>query len=215
MTNPLATWNPAAGVWETEVTGLCGHSARFLETWPASGSMRNGSVYARPTPAPRTAGSASSSSPGLLPTPMTSDARAKGPADVGRNSPQLRAISELLPTPTVSDANGPGVHGDGGTDLRTSVSLLPTPRATDGTNGGPNQRGSSGDLMLPSAVMLLPTPRAQNGEERNQTIWARDPSEPQNLGNALAFVLPPKPREATDPPPGDGRHGKQLSIEED
>jgi len=37
-------------------------------------------------------------------------------------------------------------------------SLLPTPRATDGTKGGPNQRGSSGDLMLPSAVQLLPTP---------------------------------------------------------
>lgn len=33
------------------------------------------------------------------------------------------------------------------------LTLLPTPRATDGTKGGPNQRGSSGDLMLPSAVM--------------------------------------------------------------
>jgi len=33
--------------------------------------------------------------------------------------------------------------------------LLPTPRATDGTKGGPNQPGSSGDLMLPSAVMNL------------------------------------------------------------
>lgn len=33
-----------------------------------------------------------------------------------------------------------------------SPKLLPTPRATDGTKGGPNQRGSSGDLMLPSAV---------------------------------------------------------------
>lgn len=39
--------------------------------------------------------------------------------------------------------------------------LLPTPRATDGTNGGPGQRGSSGDLMLPSAVALLPTPTSQ------------------------------------------------------
>jgi hypothetical protein len=38
---------------------------------------------------------------------------------------------------------------------------LPTPRATDGTKGGPNQRGSSGDLMLPSAVMrMMPTPTA-------------------------------------------------------
>src|SRR5690606_8792005 len=35
-------------------------------------------------------------------------------------------------------------------------------RATDGTKGGPNQRGSSGDLMLPSAVMLLPTLRASD-----------------------------------------------------
>jgi hypothetical protein len=42
--------------------------------------------------------------------------------------------------------------------------LLPTPRATDGTKGGPNQRGSSGDLMLPSAVHLLPTPTAKCAE---------------------------------------------------
>jgi DNA (cytosine-5)-methyltransferase 1 len=64
--------------------------------------------------------------------------------------------------------------------------LLPTPRATDGTKGGPNQGGSSGDLMLPSAVQLLPTPRSQNGEERNQNIWARPLDQPQNLKNALA-----------------------------
>lgn len=42
--------------------------------------------------------------------------------------------------------------------LALTGDLLPTPRATDGTKGGPNQRGSSGDLMLPSAVaQLLPT----------------------------------------------------------
>jgi DNA (cytosine-5)-methyltransferase 1 len=35
------------------------------------------------------------------------------------------------------------------------AAMLPTPRAPDGTKGGPNQRGSSGDLMLPSAVMNL------------------------------------------------------------
>src|SRR5690606_20084476 len=41
--------------------------------------------------------------------------------------------------------------------------LLPTPRATDGEKGGPNQRGSKGDLMLPSAVQLLPTPSTADG----------------------------------------------------
>lgn len=60
----------------------------------------------------------------LLPTPKTTDSRHSSPADLRRNEPGLRAI--------------------GG--------LLPTPRATDGTKGGPNQRGSPGDLMLPSAV---------------------------------------------------------------
>ncbi|WP_433701809.1 DNA cytosine methyltransferase [Nocardiopsis sp. CA-288880] len=85
----------------------------------------------------------------------------------------------LLPTPRVSDSAGPGVHGQGGLDLRTAISLLPTPRArdskgrgypdqlpnvveglallptpwaSDGTHGGPNQRGSKGDLALPVAV---------------------------------------------------------------
>lgn len=94
----------------------------------------------------------------LLPTPR---------ATRGGSSTETNA---LLPTPTSSDRNGAGEHGDGGADLRTAVSLLPTPRATDGTKGGPNQRGSSGDLMLPSAV-LLPTPTTApitgNGHARN------------------------------------------------
>lgn len=66
----------------------------------------------------------------LLPTPKTTDAKGASPGDAARNSPGLRAVNHLLPTP----------------------------RATDGSKGGPNQRGSSGDLMLPSAVTLLPTP---------------------------------------------------------
>ena len=77
---------------------------------------------------------------------------------LGQPSGRDRAPVELLPTPKASNnenrssawANGPNL-GEG--------ALLPTPRATDGTKGGPNQRGSSGDLMLPSAVQLLPTPR--------------------------------------------------------
>ena len=52
------------------------------------------------------------------------------------------------------------------------ISLMPTPRATDGTKGGPNQRGSSGDLMLPSAVTLLPTPAVNDmGEGKTVEAW--------------------------------------------
>jgi DNA (cytosine-5)-methyltransferase 1 len=73
----------------------------------------------------------------------------------------------LLKTPAAQLAvNGgsqyPDKRKDGGhgPTLADEVEhLLPTPRATDGTKGGPNQRGSSGDLMLPSAVQkMLPTP---------------------------------------------------------
>ena len=35
------------------------------------------------------------------------------------------------------------------------VPLLPTPRASDGTKGSPNQRGSRGDLTLPSLVVRM------------------------------------------------------------
>lgn len=59
----------------------------------------------------------------------------------------------LLPTPTVRDADRGRWDGyRNGRPLSETIALLPTPRATDGEKGGPNQRGSSGDLMLPAAV---------------------------------------------------------------
>jgi hypothetical protein len=82
------------------------------------------------------------------------------------------APDQLLPTPTVGNAEGGnarrgGERGDelllpGIAEAAGNGKLMPTPRAGDGEKGGPNQHGSSGDLMLPSAVdKLLPTPVAQ------------------------------------------------------
>jgi hypothetical protein len=79
------------------------------------------------------------------------------------------ASGALLPTPLATDGtDGPVTNcasvqaicdGTAGRNPRLSEMaagyLLPTPRATDGSKGGPNQRGSSGDLMLPSAVCQL------------------------------------------------------------
>ena len=68
---PLASWNTARDAWEVPDTeGLfCEHLAVFSETWPTSGSMRNGTVYARPTWVPATDDSACS----YLPTPTVRD----------------------------------------------------------------------------------------------------------------------------------------------
>ena len=76
--------------------------------------------------------------------------------------PNVVCALPLLPTPRASAGmNGnlrPEANDTSRLEDAVAVNLLPTPRATDGTKGGPNQRGSSGDLMLPSAVHLLPTP---------------------------------------------------------
>ena len=106
----------------------------------------------------------------LLPTPAVNDmgaaytpdewdqwtAKMKAAHRNGNGHGKSLAIEaqRLQPTPTTSEASGAGEHGTGGDNLRTVAALLPTPRATDGTKGGPNQRSSSGDLMLPSAVAV-------------------------------------------------------------
>jgi DNA (cytosine-5)-methyltransferase 1 len=68
----------------------------------------------------------------------------------------VNAYGTLRPTPTASDAKS-CTHRThtGGPTLSDEAQLLPTPRATDGTKGCPAQRGSKGDLMLPSVVMHL------------------------------------------------------------
>lgn len=63
--------------------------------------------------------------------------------------------------------------------------LLPSPRASDGAHGGPNQRGSKGDLALPPAVQgrhLLPTPVT---------------TDAKGARNATANRAAPKPTTAT------------------
>jgi hypothetical protein len=95
----------------------------------------------------------------LLPTPPTSEMKGPHPDDRGTAyGANLRTTIATLPTPTARDHKGRNQRDD---ETCPTGALLPTTRATDGTKGGPNQRGSSGDLMLPSAVVqLLPTPTA-------------------------------------------------------
>jgi hypothetical protein len=131
---PFATWDHDSQSWKTsEATSLWALTLSSL-TLPASGGLRNGSLFERPTPALHTNGPDSSS----LPTPV---------ADHSRGLPQPGSDYASLPNAVIG---------------------LPTPRATDGTNGGPNQRGSSGDMMLPSAVMHLPTPTTRDFKGANQ-----------------------------------------------
>jgi hypothetical protein len=100
----------------------------------------------------------------------------------------------LLPTPTAQDSVGsrnrtssrpPDSQHHDGITLTDAVwmGLLPTPRSTDGEKGGPNQRGSKGDMALPMAVLMLPTPSAQlagENEDYLSSLTTKD-GRPANL----------------------------------
>jgi hypothetical protein len=66
-------------------------------------------------------------------------------------------------------------NGVFGQNIREQATNWITPKASDGKNGGPNQRGSKGDLMLPSMVAQWPTPSAAvvNDGESPETWHAR------------------------------------------
>ncbi|MGW5053980.1 hypothetical protein [Actinokineospora sp. NPDC004072] len=111
----------------------------------------------------------------LLPTPTASDAK-NCSHRTHTGGPSLPDQARLLPTPRASDTGTAGRKAGAGfrpplsqqvLPLVDSAALLPTPRATDGTKGCPAQRGSKGDLMLPSAVMrlLIPTSVQTGGPE--------------------------------------------------
>ena len=108
----------------------------------------------------------------------------------------------VLPTPTTRDHKDhtirrePHRPDDTDTLARALTVLLPTPRAGDGEKGGPNQRGSSGDLMLPSAVQLLPTPEAARNGNTPENHLSRKPGRTvvTNLDVLAAGGLLPTPR---------------------
>ena len=97
------------------------------------------------------------------------------PADADREHGGQRWLTASTQAPRRRAHGGP--PGCGGVGA-----LLPTPTSRD--HKGRNQRDD--ETCLTGA--LLPTPRAQNCEGRNQAVWPRDPSQPQNLENALAHT---------------------------
>ncbi|MBB4783472.1 hypothetical protein [Streptomyces rapamycinicus] len=136
----------------------------------------------------------------LLPTPRASasenrQTKRTPSQEAGTHGKSLAAeVASLLATPMAGDAKGtrnatagrktdnPNVTpGWTLSDVVFSGQLLPTPRATDGTKGGPNQRGSKGDLTLPSAAHQIgaSTDRPSHGGKRSSaaphpgqlTLW--------------------------------------------
>ena len=78
--------------------------------------------------------------------------------------------------------------------------LMRTPTASQGEGGALGEKvarergntvGIRDQAMDIAKLNLLPTTRAQHGEDRNNKIYARDLTKPQNLENALAMLPTP------------------------
>ena len=123
----FAVFDPATSSWRTSPRSARAGSGKSSATWPRSGMTRNGSAYALPTPEPRTAATASCSSPSgpaqphgsrLLPTPVA------GNYDDGAYLTAWQARRDRQ--------KKPGRNGNGtGTPLPAAIALLPTPMAGD------------------------------------------------------------------------------------
>lgn len=120
----------------------------------------------------------------LMPTPTDRGSAGRGlpGADLAerRYASGRRMLDDavaMLPTPTSRVATrgrgGPGDYDPAGRPLSEAVALLPTPWASEGAKGGPNQRGSAGDLTLTSSVMLLPTPTVKDSAGGPRVIQPR------------------------------------------
>ena len=136
MPKLIAVWNTQMKLWiKPEESLFSEHLEPFLETWPTSGTMRNGQAFELPTQALHIKDLESS----LLPTPILRDHK-DGRAEVIRNGKvQVDTVGRAiinsgevnLPTPTRSDYKGPN-HSKRRT---TSAKGLPA-RAIDSTDWG-------------------------------------------------------------------------------
>ena len=168
---PYGRWQPSAGL-------LFGDASPV--SWPQAGITVEGHAWQLP------ADVCGATSP-VLPTPTARDGLSgPGHAISAQGSPDLRTAVSLLPTPTARDATrGAGWGDQPGRPLSEAIALLPTPRASDAAKGGPNQRGSSGDLALPAAVQpgrFGVYEAAVRRQERAFGIPAPEPTEPGRNG---------------------------------
>lgn len=192
---PSAGFTAGGTAWDMPVN-TCGSTEHILPTprtsdTNGSGQHGNGGLDLRtavamlPTPVAHDDGKSpeahlamKSRMPGGARTQITSL------AVLARNALRQPGDAPMLPTPVAGDADrASATYSRGNPTLLGS--LLPTPRASDGEKGGPNQRGSSGDVMLPAAVQPQRFGKYAAAVARHEVAFglsAPDPTEPGRNG---------------------------------
>jgi hypothetical protein len=193
-----------AGTWVTDQADMFSDLgwASFKGPWPKSGTWDLGAAYGRPTSAPRTAGSGSSSSPGL-PTPMAADgwlSRGKLGGGGAGGFGLRDAVRDLLPTPVGDNARNASINCRSlspgfkhGVTLTDAVALLKTPTAQLAVNGGsqhPDKRRAGGHgptLADQVECELLPTPAARDWKSGQSNLIG---TNARPLNEVVEMLLP-------------------------
>jgi hypothetical protein len=178
----LARFDQSSRLWKTSQHCLVEGLETFSETWPRSGTMRNGIAYRLPPLVPLTEEIES----GSLPTPVSVDSGAYFNRSASQGAalrPTLGAMAKhgLWPTPTATlGTNGGRVTKAKGREGGTLIEALsartrwPTPTAGDSKASGSrntiNSKAHAG-VSLTDAVRgdlgtgrLWPTPTTQNAK---------------------------------------------------
>lgn len=124
-------YDPASRSWKTHQCSLLGDWEPYSETWPRSGTMRNGECWERQTLERRTKETGS----GLLPTPLASNTKAhhmRG-ADKGKKREPRSYLTWATPT-VCGNYNRKGASKNSGDGLATMVAKWPTPTVNDSKN---------------------------------------------------------------------------------
>ena len=186
MPDSLAKYDPDTCLWRTSQACLFEGWTEFSETFPSSGTMRNGELYRPQTLAPPTSASGS----GLWPTPSASQARSEGMIGQMRAKVEAGETTEAEAEAMISGSLRPArmqEWGNNGFGLRLQTAVkMPwaTPSAADavGTHGGGQGRSLRTDIHDWNKS-LYPTPSA--GGERGPTGLAGGAGNRQKLYDML------------------------------
>lgn len=229
MPEPIAQWNPARDVWEQGGAAtpslFCGHLPVYSETFPISGTMRNGVVYAHQNSAPATTVSGSSSSPHGAEPPRYFDTpghharstteRHEPGHPTGRTvEPDQRDTLVALTrssgsgrrtsVPSGRESQRPNTPVDGANTRPGTLTTLPTPDAYQRDRGGaqhPDKRRAGGHTVQLHDVVekeLLSTPRATDDSDSLTAPASHRHVEDGNgtLTETLGYHLFPTPTAA-------------------
>ena len=178
----IASWNSSRDCWEADrIDLLSGRSDVYSETFPISGSMRNGVVYEHQMSGHRMEDFESLCSPQgglLLPTPVAQHS-GNSPENHLRKKPGRERVTDLA----IIVENGL---------LATGGRLLPTPEAklaSSGPDYARMNRAGSGGHDLTTAVSLLPTPKAGDADFGLPRTSGRPPEKSTHLATRIAYTV--------------------------